>query len=429
MNALWYYVIGFIIVWVLAYLLKDKYNITMDGIVLMLKTDKLKGLIDRIAKRCPRFWKAYMNIGIPIGIFFIVLMVVSLIWSLQLMFETPTVSLILPGVDIPGSPIYIPFGTGLIALATVLIIHEGGHGILARVEGVSVDSVGLLLLAIIPGAFVEPNQEELDKVNGISKLRVYFAGPMFNIGLCLIALVITAGIGGFIASEDIYTTDGMQISSVIPGSPSEGVLSDGMVIKQINNQTITNTTNYAQVLNKTHIGDNISVVTNIGSYTITMGTSPNNDTKAYMGVRAQEHEIISPHAQQKYGTILPPVLSKLQELFYLIFFLNFAVGTFNLLPMKPLDGGLIFEELMKIKIRPDRRKEFNDTLNKYTKPLPMGVRCWLSRRFNTILNFISEHEIRDSKADMFIRITSTFFIVILIMLLIYGIVPGIIDML
>ena len=163
MNVLWYYVIGFIVVWILAFLLKDKFNITMEGIVLMLKTERLKGVLDRIANRCPRLWKAYLNIGMPIGIFFLILMVITLIWSLQLMFKTPTVSLILPGVDIPGSPIYIPFTTGLVALATVLVIHEGGHGILARVEGISIDSVGLLLLAIIPGAFVEPNPDELER--------------------------------------------------------------------------------------------------------------------------------------------------------------------------------------------------------------------------------------------------------------------------
>ncbi|OED29999.1 site-2 protease family protein [Methanosphaera sp. WGK6] len=425
MNGLWYYLIGFIIIWILAFLLKNKYNITREGIVLMLKTEKLKGVLDRIASVSPKFWKGYMNICIPIGIFFMILMVISLILSVQLMFEMPTVSVILPGVDIPGSPIYIPFVTGLLALATVLIIHEGGHGVLARVEGISVDSVGLLLLAVIPGAFVEPNQEEINKANGISKLRVYFAGPMFNIGLCLIALVITAGIGGFIASEEIYTTDGVEITSVVPGSPSEGILSNGMVIYEINNQTITNTTFYMQALSDKQIGDNITVTTNTGVYNITLDENPNNTTKSYMGVRSQNHQIVEPSAQRKYGTILPAILSKLQELFYFIFFLNLAVGTFNLLPMKPLDGGLIFEEILKIKIRPDRRQDFNNTLNRYTRIFPTTIRCWISRRFNTLLNFISNHELDDKIAETIVRTISAMIMVIIVMLLIYGIVPAI----
>lgn len=428
MNVLWYYVIGFIIVWILAYILKGKFNITMDGIVLMLKTEKLKGVLDRIAGFSPRLWKAYMNIGIPVGIFFIILMVVALIWSLQLMFKTPTVSLILPGVDIPGSPIYIPFATGLIALTTVLVIHEGGHGILARTEGIKVDSVGLLLLAIIPGAFVEPNQEQLEKANGISKLRIYSAGPMFNLGLCLAALIITAGIGGFITSENVYTTDGMEITSVIAGSPSQEMLTEGMIIQKVNGHIVTDYTTYTKALNNTHIGDTLSITTNTGTYNITAAESPNNSSKAYLGLRAKQHQIIAPTAKQKYGTILPPVLSKLEEIFYLIFFLNFAVGTFNLLPMKPLDGGLILEEILKTKIRPDRRLEFNQTLNKYTRIFPMTVRCWISKGFNRLLNFISGHELNDEKVELMMRYISSFFIVILVILIIYGLVPGIIKM-
>ena len=34
------------------------------------------------------------------------------------------------------------------------------------------------------------------------------------------------------------------------------------------------------------------------------------------------------------------------ELLFWIYFLNFAVGTFNLLPMKPLDGGHLLENLL-----------------------------------------------------------------------------------
>ncbi|MGN1321429.1 MAG: M50 family metallopeptidase, partial [Methanosphaera sp.] len=308
-------------------------------------------------------------------------------------------------------------------------IHEGGHGILSRVEGISVDSVGLLLFAIIPGAFVEPNQDEIDKANGISKLRIYFAGPMFNVGLAIIALLVVAGIGGFLATENVYTTDGMEISSVVPASPAEGILSDGMVITQVNNQTTLNTTSYTKAVNNTHIGDNLTIATNSGTYNVVTGSNPNNSTRPYIGIRTQEHKIVSPEAREKYGTILPAILSQLEELFSMIFFLNLAVGTFNLLPMKPLDGGLILEELINIKIRPDRRKQFNDTLNHYTRKLPMNMRCWISRRFNTVLNFISHHEISEKKSGVMIRTISSIIMVIIVMLLIYGLVPGLLDLL
>ncbi len=428
MNALWYYAIGFVIVWVLAVLLRGKYDsISVQGIVIMLKTEKLHDIIDKIAKKVPRFWKAYMNLGIPLGFFFMALMFVAILWSLQLMFEMPTVSLILPGVDIPGSPIYIPFGTGLLALATVLVIHEGGHGVLARVEGVAIDSVGLLLMLIIPGAFVEPNEEELKKVNGISKLRVYFAGPMFNMGLAAIGLILMMCVGGFIAS-DVYTTDGMEVTSVIPSSPSDGVLSNGMIIQGVNNHSVTNYSSYVEVMNTTRIGDNISITTDKGTFNVISTTNPNNSSKSYIGVRSQEHKIVTPEFKQKYGTFIPWFLTQLREFLYLVFLLNFSVGTFNLLPMKPLDGGLILEEVVNYRITDERRKDFNHTLNWWTRPLPMGIRCWISRRFNKLLDFLHKHELSEVRAQFIVTAFSYFLIIVLFVLIIYGMLPGILKM-
>ncbi|MFH8080547.1 MAG: M50 family metallopeptidase, partial [Candidatus Aenigmatarchaeota archaeon] len=48
----------------------------------------------------------------------------------------------------------------------------------------------------------------------------------------------------------------------------------------------------------------------------------------------------------KYGHVSPSTLSLFQwieGLFYWIFILNVGVGVFNLFPLKPLDGGLMFE--------------------------------------------------------------------------------------
>ena len=158
MNGIWYYVITFFIIWTIALVFKDKlteYGVQVNFPLLMWKTQRLRGFIDRIAKRAPRFWKWYMNVGIVISTGFMILMAVALIYSLKTLMDAPSVSLVVPGVEVPGSPIFIPFLSGLIALATVLIVHEFSHGILARVENISLKSIGLLLFAILPGAFVD----------------------------------------------------------------------------------------------------------------------------------------------------------------------------------------------------------------------------------------------------------------------------------
>jgi len=53
---------------------------------------------------------------------------------------------------------------------------------------------------------------------------------------------------------------------------------------------------------------------------------------------------------QTYGDIIPWFLFDLADVCYWIFALNIMVGLFNLLPMKPLDGGIMFEELLRYKV-------------------------------------------------------------------------------
>ncbi|MCE5215241.1 MAG: site-2 protease family protein, partial [Methanobacterium sp.] len=178
LDALWFYAIGFIIIWVIAILFHKKLKIDIEGPLLMRRTKKLRGFIDDIAQCSPRFWKWTMNIGVPLGFFFMFLMLYFLVISLQTLLEAPSVAIILPGVDLPGQPFTVPLGYGIIGLATVMIVHEFGHGILARAEGVSIKSIGVLLLAVLPGAFVEPDEDEVKKLSRISKLRFYVAGSI-----------------------------------------------------------------------------------------------------------------------------------------------------------------------------------------------------------------------------------------------------------
>ena len=178
MNVLWYYAIGFVIIWVVAILFKDRLKIDIEGPIIMRRTQRLRDFIDSVAKKSPKFWRWIMNIGLPVSFFFMAVILYLIIYTLPSTFTNPQVSLILPGVDIPGSPILIPLGYGIIALMTVLVVHEFGHGIIARVEGVKIDSIGVLLLAVLPGAFVEPNEEDVEKSKRISKLRIYAAGSI-----------------------------------------------------------------------------------------------------------------------------------------------------------------------------------------------------------------------------------------------------------
>ena len=56
---------------------------------------------------------------------------------------------------------------------------------------------------------------------------------MFNLSLAAIALVFTFLIASFVIAPAFYT-DGVEITSVVPKSPADGILKQGMVIQSIN---------------------------------------------------------------------------------------------------------------------------------------------------------------------------------------------------
>jgi len=361
LNVLWYYAIAFIIIWVLAILFRKRLKIDISGPLLMRRTQRLRDFIDSVANRSPRIWRWTMNIGLPVAFFFMALILYLLLDTLPTTFSNPQVSLILPGVDIPGSPLFIPLEYGIIALMTVLVVHEFGHGIISRVEGVKIKSIGVLLLAVLPGAFVEPDEDDIEKSKRISKLRIFAAGSIFNLSLAAIALLLTFVISSLVIAPAFHT-DGVGISSVVPSSPADGILTQGMVIQSINGVQVADLNNYVKVLNNTKVGENVTFQTNQGTYTIKAGVNPNNSTRGYIGIRSQAHLVVDNNVAKTFGYQIPWFFYSLNDLFYWIFLLNFAVGTFNLLPMKPLDGGLLLEELLGYKLS-------ENTVQKIVNPL------------------------------------------------------------
>ena len=347
MNGIYYYLIAFVLIWAVSLIFKDKlsnHGVEINFPVLMWKTERLRGFISRINKLSPRFWKWYMNFGIIISFIAMLFISWTLLSSLESAFDTPSVSIVIPGVEIPGSPIYVPFLSGLIALATVLVVHEFSHGVQCVGEKVSIKSIGLLLFAILPGAFVEPDEDELKKASKVSRLRVYGAGSMANTTLALIAILIVFGISYGI--PHFFAEDGIEIGHIVADSPSDGILKEGMVIKSIDNHVINDSESYVNYVGSFKPGENITVGTDQGDYTVELSKNPNNESRGFFGIQAAKHFKL---ADNSFGP-LPWALFTLLDIFQWIFTLNLGIGLFNLLPIKPLDGGHMLEILLTYRL-------------------------------------------------------------------------------
>lgn len=347
MNGIYYYLIAFAIIWILALTLKSKltsHGFEIDFPVIMWRTEKLRGVISKITNFSPTFWKWYMNVGIVVCFVAMVAMSWILVSSLETVFDTPSVSIILPGVDMPGSPIYVPFFSGFLALATVLVVHEFSHGIQSVREKIPIKSIGLLLVAILPGAFVEPDEEVLKKAGRIPRLRVYGAGSMANMTLALIALLIVSGVSYEV--PQLFDENGIEISRVVSDSPSDGILKEGMILQAVDGKMINNSGDYIDIVSSFKPGDNVTVMTDRGSYDVRLVANPNNESVGFFGIQASKHFVLKDNSM---GPI-PWALFSIAEIFQWIFTLNLGIGLFNLLPIKPLDGGHMLEILLSYRL-------------------------------------------------------------------------------
>ena len=238
-----------------------------------------------------------------------------------------------------------------------MIVHEFSHGIQSVCEKIPIKSIGLLLFIFLPGAFVEPDEKSLKNSKKASKLRVYAAGSIANITLALIAILLVSLIS--MGIPHYFEEDGIAIDRVVSDSPSEGILKEGMVLQAIDDYKINDTESYVNIVKSFKPGDNVTVQTDQGSYSLVLDKNPNNESLGFFGIQATKHyELLN----DSLGS-LPWVLFNLLELFNWVFILNIGIGLFNLLPLKPLDGGHMLETLLTYKFEEQGVKRFVNALS------------------------------------------------------------------
>ncbi len=286
---------------------------------------------------------------------------------------------------IPGLNPYLPIWEGWVALVVTIIVHEAGHGIIARVYGVKVESTGLVLFLGIPiGAFVNIERDELNRISTKQKSSILTAGPMTNIVLAAISLFVIL----LITSTLVVTKPmdpasyGVVVTNVNPGSLAESIgLDKGTTIQQIQNN---------QIRNPVELNDNLNA--NLGKV-VTIGVTDENGVnltkqatlppqrepgKGILGVSitpvADPKEVLDRYNSMIYtsplGLLAPPTFVQGMvpysdfmadtytspifgsyytipaSLFFWLWFINFNVAIFNALPIGPLDGGQLYNTLI-----------------------------------------------------------------------------------
>ena len=368
-------------------LLKD--HVMFFGPILAIKTERV-GFFDWFRK----FWtilRAYATLGVLMVVVVSAFMTLALLVAVpQLLIHTPEPTGIYDPrnlLAIPGVNQAIPITAAVfLGLLLTIVIHEFGHAILARVEDMRVKSMGLLIAVVPIGAFVEPEEEDVEAAKGMPKIRMFGAGITNNIvaGLaCFAAMFLLVGMATPLAVplvQGVYQ-DYPAADAGLPGYSVITSINGVPVASQEEVTAIMDGTRPGETVTLTAVKDGVE-----STYTLTLSGWPEeldgDRDSGFMGVYYYSAPAVKEHIgniadlgllaplyltiapidafiqgnSQQLGILLTDTPEQLawEEPFplfwgtvHLLFWtgwFNLLVGMFNAIPIVPLDGGYMMKE-------------------------------------------------------------------------------------
>ncbi len=292
---------------------------------------------------------------------------------------------------IPGLNPILPWTYGWIGLVITIIIHEAGHGVVARVYNTKVESTGIVLFLVIPiGAFVNIQQDELNKTTFKQKSAILTAGPLNNMVLAGISFgLLFLLVSSLTPISHIKGNEtGITVLTIGENSLAKSIgLSKNSLITHINAEPIEDVQELRTILRE-NLGTTIQIkwISEDNREQIKSLNLPSSipESKGVLGVTLTDAFfdpelvldnyknlfltnplaiLMPPTLQQNLvpysesmssyysSSIFGPVFPFIANLLFWIWFINFNVGIFNALPITMLDGGQWYGTLLENKIK------------------------------------------------------------------------------
>ncbi|PSP69355.1 metalloprotease, partial [Halobacteriales archaeon QH_9_66_26] len=225
--------------------------VRVSGPITTIHTQRGKRFLDRLAAP-KRLWRAWANVGVGIALVVMVGSFVAVLLSAVAIFDRPESTVITQPQDalvIPGVNQFLPLSVApeiVLGLLVGLVVHEGGHGLLCRVEDIEIESMGLALLAVVPmGAFVEPDEESQATADRGDSTRMFAAGVTNNFAITAIAFALLFGpVVGSIA-----VAPGVPVGGALDGTPAaDAGIGRGDVITGVDGERVANESEFDAAL-------------------------------------------------------------------------------------------------------------------------------------------------------------------------------------
>ncbi len=350
------FLLSILVFWLAVYIVGRVLNIEdllpwirVGPFYLMFRSERLNRVLVSFSLSRKRMLQRILDIASASGIIILGAAIYFLSLSLMRYFEAgggvQTVQLIIPGVTISVDTVL----RMLPALTIIIVSHELAHKVGLHTEGVNIKSMGVIFLFLIPGAFVEPDEESFRRSNPRSRMRILSAGTFINmlIGLMFLPLVINPFAFQMVISPLYGPPSGVLITSIVPNTSlaMQSEISVGDVIVGINNNSINDLASLYRV--SLRPGD-VVVVKYIDMddgliHTAILRASPdpNNASRGILGF------IPANYYPPRLPALDPYIPNILYEVFFWIYFLGVNIAIFNMLPIYGLDGYGYIESLLE----------------------------------------------------------------------------------
>lgn len=213
-------------------------GVEATGPLVTLRSSRGRAALELLA-RPARAWRAFATAGVAVVGLLGVAMSLGVVLAAAITVldpggspvSDPSAALVVPGVNE-----FLPLAAApevLLGILVGLIVHEGSHGVLCRVEDIEIADLGLVVLAVVPiGAFVQPGEEQEDDPAGWA--RMFAAGPASNLLVTAVAFALLLVLLGAITPAAGVAVGGTFADS----PPAEAGIERGDVLTAIDGQPV-----------------------------------------------------------------------------------------------------------------------------------------------------------------------------------------------
>jgi len=368
----------FIAIWLGLYVVlrsfrTERWGLTAKPFYLIYRTAALNRFMERIAQRRRFAWLVAWNVSAALAVGQILFIFYSLVKNAYLFFQRPEeaaqVTLIVPGLTVSLES--LPYV--LISLAVVVVTHEFAHGIASLAEKVPLKSAGIFLAVVLPGGFVEIDEERLEKAGLPTKLRIFSAGSSANIAVGMLVLLSIANFTLTISPFYSPDSSGVLITGLVEEGAAENVgIKKWDMILSLNATPVKGVDELREYMAKVKPNSTLKVTTGRGDFIVTTQTSPQNPGRALIGIVPFNYY---PPRVRSLPNELPYKLYLTENWMHMILV---SVALLNMLPIGPLDGGKFADTVLKI-TKTKRSKEIGAAIT--------GV-CIMILGLNIVLSFL-----------------------------------------